>query len=56
MPIGKIERLIAFIAVHGFVAYPMSGMIHARCDYFNRDSDWAVVEPTLEAVRQWLGY
>jgi len=59
----SIERLLAYLADHdtghGAIYIPSLNKIEVR-EYFTKDgetrSELKLIEPTAQAVRNWLGY
>lgn len=54
-----LNQLCAFIREHNFRCYPENGKIRAEMLYSSSDgsfTQWETIEPTLSAVRDWLGY
>jgi hypothetical protein len=60
---ANIRYLLAYIAEHGFIAFYRTGKLLALNVYTKRENGKVVtceefeeIEPTLAAVRAWLGY
>lgn len=54
-----VEKLAAFITEHGFRAEVRNGQLFGEMAYSSTaglSHEWEPVEPTLAAVREWLGY
>lgn len=52
----NLERLVRFIRSHSMVAYIVDERILAVTDYGWGLASVDTIEPTLQAVRDWLGY
>lgn len=59
-----IFDLLVYIRSHDTVARIRNGQLQGLCEWTKRRDDgtieagsqWETIEPTLEAVRNWLGY